>query len=179
MYDTLQPTGLVPKGRGIGQWRMIVDLSYPYNRSVNDGIAASLCSMRYSSLDDAIQFITKLGLGTLLTKNDLKSAYCVVPVHPQDPHLLGIHWDGQFFADQALPFRLRSALKLFSAVADAIEWALFLAGILFWIHNPDDYLFFFFLTSDNATSVLSQVMNMLDSMQVTVAGLKMRGQQQW
>ena len=40
------PIGLVPKGRGTGQWRMIVDLSYPYDRSVNDRIAASLCSMR-------------------------------------------------------------------------------------------------------------------------------------
>ena len=114
------PIGLVPKGRGTGQWRMIVDLSYPYDRSVNDVIAASLSSMRYSSLDDAIQFITRLDPGTLLTKSDLKSAYRVVPVNPQDRHLLGIHWEGQVIADQALPFGLCSAPKLFSTVADAI-----------------------------------------------------------
>lgn len=32
------PIGLVPKGRGTGQWRMIVNLSYPEGRSINDGI---------------------------------------------------------------------------------------------------------------------------------------------
>ena len=31
------PVGLVPKGRETGRWRMIVDLSYPSLRSVNDG----------------------------------------------------------------------------------------------------------------------------------------------
>ena len=36
------PIGLVPKGRGTGAWRMIVDLSYPNGMSVNDGIAPSL-----------------------------------------------------------------------------------------------------------------------------------------
>ena len=55
------PIGLVPKGRGTGQWRLIADLSYPYDRSVNDGIAASPCSMRYSSLDNAI-YSSKQGL---------------------------------------------------------------------------------------------------------------------
>ena len=169
------PIGLVPKGRGTGQWRMIVDLSYPCDRGVNDGIAASLCSMRYSSLDDAVQFITRLGPGTLLTKIDLKSAYRVVPVHPQDRHLLGIRWEGQVFADQALPFGLRSAPKLFSAVADAIGWALFQTGVLFQIHYLDDFLFFTSPVSSDATSVLPHVLNRLDSMGVPVAFSKIEG----
>ena len=32
------PISLVPKGRGTRQWRMIVNLSYPTGRSVNNGI---------------------------------------------------------------------------------------------------------------------------------------------
>ena len=169
------PIGLVPKGRGTGQWRMIVDLSYPSDRSVNDGIAASLCSMRYSSLDDAIQFITRLGPGTLLTKIDLKSAYRVVPVHPQDRHLLGIRWEGRVFADQALPFGLRSAPKLFSAVADAIGWALFQTGVLFQIHYLDDYLFFSPPTPGDAIPALPHILNTLDRMGVPVAISKIEG----
>ena len=66
------PIGLVPKGRGTGQWRMIVDLSYPAVRSVNEGIASDLCSLKYSSVDNALQFITKLSQNTLLIKVDLK-----------------------------------------------------------------------------------------------------------
>ena len=49
----------------------------------------------------------------------------MVLVHLQYRHLLGVHWKGQVFADQALPFRLSSAPKLFSVVADANGWAYF------------------------------------------------------
>ena len=48
------PIGLVPKGRATGQWRMIVDLSYPEGRSVNDGIPSSPCSVSYPSVDEAL-----------------------------------------------------------------------------------------------------------------------------
>ena len=50
------------------------------------------------------------------------SAYRNIPVHPGDRHLLGIQWQGKTFVDTCLPFGLRSAPKLFNAVADALEW---------------------------------------------------------
>ncbi len=76
------PIGLVPKGRNSGKWRMIVDLSHPSLRSVNDGIGTDLCSLRYTSMDDALRFVQCLGPGTLLLKVDLKSAYRMVPPSP-------------------------------------------------------------------------------------------------
>ena len=88
---------------------MIVDLSYPDGRSVNDEIAPPLCSLRYASVDDAHRFITRLGRNTLLLKIDLKSAYRIVPVHAQDRHLLGICWEGHVYVDQAPPFGLLKA----------------------------------------------------------------------
>lgn len=60
---------------------MIVDLSYPSQRSINDGVDPDLSSIRFSSVDDAVKFILGLGRGTLLLKVDLKSAYRIVPVH--------------------------------------------------------------------------------------------------
>lgn len=107
------PVGLVPKGRNMGRWRMIVDLYSPRGRSVNDGIQKHLCTLKYASVDDAVRFILAIGPNTLLLKIDLKSAYRMVPVHPQDWFLLGIQWEGQTFVDQALPFGLRSAPILF------------------------------------------------------------------
>ena len=86
----VSPIGLVPKGHATGKWRTIVDLSSPTAGSVNDGISAELCSLRYASLDDALGLITQLGPGTQLVKMDLKDAYRIVPVHPDDHHLLGI-----------------------------------------------------------------------------------------
>ena len=83
-----------------------------------------------------------LGPGTLLLKVDLKSAYRIVPVNPLDRHLLGLCWEDHAYVDQALPFGLRSAPILFTAVADAVTWALMQAGISFVMHYLDDYLFF-------------------------------------
>ena len=69
---------------------MIVDLSLPQGRSVNDGIAPDRCSLHYASVDNAIEVIISLGRSTLLVKLDLSSAYRIVPVHPDDQLLLGI-----------------------------------------------------------------------------------------
>ena len=135
------PIGLVPKGRGSGQWRMIVDLSYPEGHSVNDSILSSLCTVDYSSVDRALQFITRLGRDTLLLKIDLKSAYRIVPLHPQDQYLFGVTGDNWVYVDLALPFGLRSAPVIFTAVADAVGWALLEVGLHFQIHYLDEFLF--------------------------------------
>lgn len=45
----------------------------------------------------------------------LYQAYSVVPVHADNHPLLGIQWQDSTFVDTALPFGLRSVLKIFSA----------------------------------------------------------------
>lgn len=55
---------------------------------------------------------------------DVKQAYRNIPVHPQDRHLLGMQWKGEVFVDMVLPFGLRSAPLLFTAVADALQWVM-------------------------------------------------------
>ena len=57
-------------------------------------------------------------------KLDIKDAYRIVPVHLDDYHLLGIKWKGSTYVDRALPFGLRSAPKIFNAIADVIAWVL-------------------------------------------------------
>ena len=37
-----------------------MDLSSPYNTSVNDGIAHDICSLQYASVDDAVCLIMYL-----------------------------------------------------------------------------------------------------------------------
>lgn len=73
---------------------MIVDLSSPLHHSVNDSIPQELTSLSYAKVDDAVDIILQLGPGTELVKIDLQSAYRVVPIHPDDHHLLGIQWEG-------------------------------------------------------------------------------------
>ena len=83
---------------------------------VNDAIARDLCSFSYISVADIASVVLSLGQGTLLAKSDIKHAYRQVPIHPDDRLLLGMRWNGQLFCDATLPFGLRSAPIIFSAV---------------------------------------------------------------
>ena len=64
----------------------------------------------------------QLGCGTLLAKIDLKRAFQQCPVRPEDWHLLGLHWKGQFYIDKCLSSGLRSSPFLFDTLASALEY---------------------------------------------------------
>ena len=99
-----------------------MDLSFPKGNSVNDGISKPLCSMSYITVDNAIEEICKSGPGCLLVKIDIKHAFRLLPVHPADQHLLGMEWHDYIYLDNCLLFGLRSAPRLFNAVADLLPW---------------------------------------------------------
>lgn len=68
---------VTPKGHTPGKWRLITDLSFPDEGSVNDGIDPAMCSLQYSSVERvalAIRSVVEL---------DIKSAYRLIPVHPR------------------------------------------------------------------------------------------------
>ena len=88
-----------------------------------------------------------------MAKLDLKAAYRMVPVHPADSPLLGIRWRESTLIDRALPFGLRSAPIIFSAVADALAWAMHCEGVQYTIHYLDD----FFCGPANSTSCAKDV----------------------
>ena len=117
----ISPFGVIPKGH-TGKWRLIVDLSSPPGSSVNDGIDPTVCSLTYISVDTVAEKVAQLGQRTFLAKVDVKSAYRIVPVNPEDRMLLGVQWGGGTFLDIRLPFRLRSAPIIFTALADVLEW---------------------------------------------------------
>ena len=98
--------GVIPKHNQPGKWHLILDLSYPKDRSVNTSISKPLYSFQYASVDDA-RIITDLGLQTHLAKIDIVHAYRNILFHPDDRHLLGMEWQNQIFIDTALPFGLR------------------------------------------------------------------------
>ena len=55
---------------------------------------------------------------------DVANVYRNVAVHPQDCHLLGMVWRDKYYVDMALPFGLRSAPFIFTAIADMVQWIL-------------------------------------------------------
>ena len=98
--------GVIPKRNNPGKWRLILDLSHPQGTSVNDGIDSNHCSLSYVSVDDIAQSVVHFGPGALLVKCDVKSAYRQVPAHPEDRPLLGMCWQGSYYADTTLPIGL-------------------------------------------------------------------------
>ena len=134
----VSPFGVIPKSEP-GQWRLIVDLSSPAGGSVNDGINKEWCSLTYMTIEDVAARVVRLGRGALMAKVELKSAYRQVPVHPDDRWLLGMECRGQLLVDTALPFGLRSAPAIFSAVAEALAHMIRQKGVVELDHYLDDF----------------------------------------
>ena len=75
---------VIPKNYQQDKWQLITDLSYPAGSSVKDDIPSQLCSLTYVTIDDAILNILKSGKNTTLAKINIKSAFCLLLVHPAD-----------------------------------------------------------------------------------------------
>ena len=106
----------------------------------NNGIDPVVCSLSYVSIDTVAAIVASLGAGSLLAKIDIESAYRLVPVHPDDRPLLGVEWSGRIYCDAMLPFGLRSSAKIFTALADALEWIVSQRGVLHIAHYLDDFV---------------------------------------
>ena len=132
--------GVIPKKSTPGKWRLIMDLSFPPTCSVNDGIDPKTSSLTYIRVDDIANKVARSGKGTYLAKMDVSEAYRIVPVHPDDKHLLGINWQGQVYIDATLPFGLRSAPLIFTALADGLQWVLEQRGVSYIAHYLDDFI---------------------------------------
>jgi len=103
-------------------------------------------------VDHLASLVTSVGRGALLVKADIKEAYRIIPVHPHDQHLLGIRWNDSYYIDRMLPFGLRSAPKIFSAVADGLQWIMVQKGITHLLHYLDDFI----LVADSVDQAMSQ-----------------------
>ena len=166
--------GVVPKSTP-GKWRLILDLSSPKGHSVNDGISEACCSLSYVSVEDAVEAVMKKGRGASLAKVDIRNAYRVLPVHPDDRWLLGMRWEGALYVDTTLPFGLRSAPKIFTGVADAVEWSAKREGVDSVLHYLDNYLVVGRPESDECAYFLSTLTSLCDRLGLPIALEKLEG----
>lgn len=60
----------------------------------------------------------------MLAKVDVEHAYHNILMHADNRPILGMRWRDKIYVNTVLPFGLRSAPKVFSAVADTLEWIL-------------------------------------------------------
>ena len=71
---------------------------------------------------------------------DVKQAYRNVPIHPDDRPLLAMQWNGKIYVDKVLPFGLRSAPIIFTALADALQWIIQQRGVRYIFDYIDDFI---------------------------------------
>lgn len=154
----VSPIGLVPK-KSPGEFRMIHHLSYPPGESVNDYIDPAICSVQYTSFDEAVHLVQDLGQGCKLFKADIKSAYRLIPIKPADFELLGFCYNGKFYFDKALPFGASISCITFERFSRFLEFSvksnLTTAKL---IHYLDD-----FLGGDKTSESCSQALKIFEN----------------
>jgi hypothetical protein len=91
---------------------------------VNDYVDEKCTSVKYSSFDNAINMIKNLGVNTLIGKKDIKSAFRLVPIYPDDFDLLGFKLGPYFFIDKCLPMGYSESCSLHDNFSTFVQWVI-------------------------------------------------------
>ena len=116
--------------------------------------------------------IVEMGRGTLMAKLDIKSDFRIIPVHPEDQCLLGMQWQNMYYI---VPFGLRSAPRLFSAVADALQFVAITRGIKNIAHYLDDFIILGSPQGDQCNQDLHLMVQICEELRVPLAEEKREG----
>ena len=132
--------GVIPKGRQQNKLRLIADLSFPKDYSVNDGVPKPLYSLSFITIDGAIDgTCTKLLFWSRHASSQARYQECVPLTTCASSGQTPIG-NALVYIDTCLPLGLRSAPKLFSLLADFLSWIIKERGVSFTIHYLNDFL---------------------------------------
>ena len=91
---------------------IILDLSYPFGASVNDGIDKDfycrehVCQM-YPTIDTLAARVAQIGVDCRMWKKEFSRFFRQLPLYPCDYSLIGMHWRNMLFFDKSIPMGLR------------------------------------------------------------------------
>ena len=97
-HFVVSPLGVVPKSE-VGKYRVIHDLSFPKQHSVNDLIPPENSNVQYESIDNITTLLNQFGQDSLMAKTDIKDAFRIIPIHPDDYKFLGFSWHGSIMTN--------------------------------------------------------------------------------
>jgi hypothetical protein len=168
----ISPLSAVPKPDG--STRLVFDLSQPHGESVNDFISKDEFPTSYTHFDTATELVHLTGKGCFLTKVDIKHAYRLLPVRPEDRPLLVYFWEGKYYVDLVLPFGGRSSASIFTSFSDLVCWILRNKRKLTIVHYSDDFLLIS-LTLEGALADLKDLKFTFECLNIPVAEDKLEG----
>ena len=154
--------------------RVIIDLSWPKNTSVNAGVdknsyLGSEFSLTFPTIDDITKELVKIGPGCHVYKIDVSRAFRHLKIDPGDYDLLGLHWDAAFY-DTCIPFGSRHGSQNFQRVSDAIRYALRCHGYRV-INYIDDFVGYG--TPDVARRSHNCLRNVIERLGLTISEKKL------
>ena len=133
---------LVPKAGSEGKFRLIHDLSYPYNdQSVNACILQENASVKYQSIDDVIDMALEIGTSTIASCIDVRSAFRNLPLLVLVIFVLSFTLIRLIYINTSVPFGLASSCAIFEKVANILQWIVMNETNARWIsHYLNDYI---------------------------------------
>lgn len=133
------PIGLVEK-KVKGEYRMIHHLSFPRGQSVNDHIPPDKKHTRYATIEDAIALVRNVCKLAFMSKTDVKKAFRILPLHPNERHLFVFRWNDEYYVDLAVQMGCASSCQIFERFSSALEWIGRYKLGLNSVHILDDFL---------------------------------------
>ena len=129
-YDTpplqnlfCSPLNMVPKVGNPGKFRLIHDLTYPYNAdSINMHIPDEEAKVKYESFDKVVALGLKHRITAFAAKTDFLSAFCNFPVSVDNLIFLGFTLQEKYFINSSVAFSSRSSCKIFEEFACAVQY---------------------------------------------------------
>ncbi len=123
-WTMVSPLMTRPKSSGTDR-RIIMDLSYPSGRSVNDGIPKQQylgeeCILKLPTALTLRDRLREQGKGALLWSIDIERAYRQLRCCPLDWPLLGLKWHQAWYVDRAVPFGVRTGANAMQQVSDGV-----------------------------------------------------------
>ena len=120
------PLNSVPK-KDSSERRLILDLSFPSGRSINDGISKDWCQGFYDklslpSLDDLVCKVVALQGRCKLFKVDLARGYKQMFICPLDFEKMGFTFQGKHFFNCTLSMGSRSSARCCQRVTNAVVY---------------------------------------------------------
>lgn len=166
------PLAIIPK-KEPNTFRLIHDLSYPKGQSVNASIEKEHTKVMYDTIDIVVAKVKESGRNSLMAKTDIEDAFRMIPIHPDDRHLLGFSWvDDQgktmYFMDACLPMGLSISCQLFSRFSMALQWVMETRHKAIMSHIIDDFFFVGPAGTQQCGSSLSEFLNMCTAINIPI-----------
>ena len=121
-----QRSRVVPKSEA-GRNRVFHDLSFPKQHSVNDLIPPENSNIQYESIDNVTTLLNHFGTDTLMAKTDIKDAFRMISIHPDEHKCVGFSWHGSYYDDRCLPIAMgaSSSCKIFEFLSQSLQWVMY------------------------------------------------------